>query len=354
MKILCFTPNCNDGTAFYRSNGVLSELHKLDSNIHITFVEKQFRFQDAKGYDIAFFQRPDDEQYLFTMKAIRKLGIPIVVDYDDYLLNVPVENRYHQVQKLQDNPYEKIVTQCLALADRVIVSTDYLAQSLGYPEKTIVIKNAIDDYCFRLIEKNNFNKRVLWRGGLNHKGDIEKYSSDILSIIKENPDFEFLFWTDIPKRDDNLVYSSIVNELRECPNFSLMQALDPISYFQTLPKLKPSLILTINDEIPFNKGKSDIAKLEGFYCGALAIHPDWPEWDWEIMKIDSKYLCERANFMIGLVRNNDTRLSEIYDGELNYIKENRLLSKVNQQRLDVFNDIKADMIKKSEVGSTGG
>jgi len=343
MKLLAFFPNISDGTCFYRGAGVLSELSKID-NITITIVEDKFRFLDAKGYDIAFFQRPDTENYLITMKALKKMGLKIVLDYDDYLLEVPHENKYHQVQKLQDNPYEKIVAACLRIADKIIVSTDTLAALLGYPEKTVTIKNAFDDYCFKPVEKFSYNKCVLWRGGLNHKGDIEKYGKDILSIVTDNPDFQFIFFTDIPKREDNEVFECISKELKMLPNFRTMQAVDPISYLQMLPKIAPSLILTVNDETPFNDCKSDCAKLEGFYCGALTIHPDWPEWDWGVMKIDSNYLCERANFMINLVRNNEPKLSEIYEAELNYVKQNRMLSNVNKKRLYVFDKIRTDIV----------
>jgi glycosyltransferase involved in cell wall biosynthesis len=339
MKVLAFIPNSLDGTSFYRGCGALNELHKLDERVQIQYVSGAFRFGDAKGFDIAFFQRSDTHDYIITMQALKALGIPIVVDYDDYLLGVPQGNKYHRIMSDNDIPYEQNVATALRIADRVIVSTQALKEAFSrYNRNITVIRNAFDDYTFTPCTGfNNESRKVLWRGGSTHQPDFNYYGDEIIKLITENKDFEFIFWTDATKRPENLAYYSICDQLHKLPNFKLMQAVSPIDYFQGLQKMKPALILSVNRENLFNLCKSDIAKLEGFYCGALCVHDDWPEWIWGKMKIGEKYLFDRANYLLSLIRNPIAKSThEIYDAELNYVLENRLLSTANLQRLNVF------------------
>jgi hypothetical protein len=339
MKILSFIPNPSDGTSFYRGTGVLSELHKIDKDIQITQVDKSFQLSDAKGYDLAFFQRPDSESFIQTMAAIKALNIPVVVDYDDYLLEVPSSNRYHQIQKAYDNNYEYYVKCALKIADKVIVSTQKLKELLLPFNKNIsVVKNAIDDYCFSPApELNKTSKKVLWRGSATHQADFDYYGDEILKLISNNPDYEFIFWTDITNRQENLAYYSIYEQLKKLNNVKIIQAVSPLDYFQGLIKMKPCLILAINKESNFNLCKSDIAKLEGFLTGALCAHDNLPEWNWGVINQDKQYFFEHANNLLSMIRDiNNTEAQELYLKELEIVKENRLLSDINFKRLSIF------------------
>lgn len=339
MKILAFIPNADDGTSFFRGNCVLNELHKNDPNIQIQYasIHSGFRFLDAKGFDVAFFQRPDIAEFVITMDALKRINIPVVVDYDDYLLNVPAGNRYHQRMSDSDIPYESNVIACLKLADQVIVSTEALKHNLSaYNPNITVVRNAFDNYCFDLCERPSTNRIVLWRGGATHKPDFEYYGDEIYQLVKDNEDFSFIFWTELFKRRENPAYASIGHLLDQQPNFITKNVVSPIDYFQGLKKMKPSLMLSVNQENEFNLSKSDICKLEGFFCGALCLHNDWPEWNWPVFRPQSKYLYERGMMLLDLIRNKSNLVDEIYQDELEYVKKNRLLSEVNKQRIEVF------------------
>lgn len=315
-------------------------MHKHDPSIQITYVTlgDAFRFIDAKGFDVAFFQRPDSKELVITMDALKSINIPIVVDYDDNLLDVPTGNRYHQHQSRNDIPYESNVISCLKLADQVIVSTEHLKKCYShYNSNTTVIRNAFDDYCFRPSEQISKKKLVLWRGGATHQPDFNHYGDEIYKLVKDNIDFTFIFWTETFRRRENSAFASIAELLHKLPNFSVKVAVSPIDYLQGLQRMRPSLMLSVNMLNDFNLCKSDICKLEGFFCGALCVHDDWTEWDWGIMKTGTKYLYERAHYLISLLRNKDATVpQEIYSKELEYIKENRLLSNVNKQRIEIF------------------
>jgi hypothetical protein len=99
------------------------------------------------------------------------------------------------------------------------------------------------------------------------------------------------------------------------------------------------MILSINHNNEFNLCKSDIAKLEGFYCGALCVHDDWPEWSWGKFHTDKKYFYERASYLLHLIRQSAPSIGHIYAQEFQYVKENRLLSEVNKQRAEVLRGV---------------
>lgn len=341
MKILVFCPNALDGTAFYRCGGVLNELHKLDPNISITYIGNQFRFSEAKGFDLAFFQRTDNDDYLMAMKAVKDLNIPVVVDYDDYLLEVPKDNKYHSIMSNNDINYEHNVREALKLADTVIVSTDKLKELFSpYNKNIVVIRNAFDNYTFRPKFEVSSNKVVLWRGGATHKPDFDYYGDEVYQLMKSNPDFNFVYWTDVTKRQENLAFYSIFDLIKNLPNFKLMPAVSPIDYFQGLQRLQPSIIMSVNKLCDFNLGKSDIAKLEGFYAGSLCIHDDWQEWNWGVIdNKDKSYLFERGNALIDLVRSEPDKANRIYRSELEYVKRNRLLVQANIKRLEIFKEV---------------
>jgi hypothetical protein len=343
MKILALIPESADATSFYRGQGPLNELHKCRPNelIQVTYVNPNaIRFQDTKGFDVLFVQRPDIPSFLHVIKMIKALNIPVVVDYDDYLLEVPVGNRYHKIMTDNDNPYELIVKQILEIADHITVSTEELKKQLSQYNKNItVIRNAFDNYCFKLCETFSKKKKILWRGGATHQPDFDFYGDEIYLMIKENQDFEFNFWTETTQRPENLAYSSISQLLQKLDNIKIINPVDTINYLQNLAKLNPCLIVTVNQENTFNLCKSDCAKIEGFYCGALTVANDWPEWTWG-HKPEKSYLLKRVNEYLEMIRNReDGRCQEIYSQELQFVKDNRLLSQANELRYEVFKSV---------------
>jgi hypothetical protein len=338
LKILCFIPNSSDGTSLYRGFGALNELHKNDLTIQITYVDMMaFRMMDAKGFDIAYFQRPDDIKFVIFMEALKKINIRIVVDYDDYLLDVPSGNRYHALQARMDIPYENNVIACLKLADQVIVSTELLQKKFSvYNQNITVIRNGFDDYCFKLCKELSPNRIVLWRGGATHQPDFDFYGDEVYQLIKNNEDFTFIFWTELFNRPENSAYASISRLLDDLPNVIIKEAVSPLDYLQGLQKIRPSLIMSVNRENDFNLCKSNIAKLEGFYCGALCLHNDWDEWQWPVFKPQSEYLLDRGMLFLDLIRQKSQLVKDIYQEELEHVKQNYLLSELNKKRIEVF------------------
>jgi hypothetical protein len=331
MRVLSFIPNIADGTSLYRGHGVLSEIHKLDPTVRVEFVGEKFRFIDGKGSDIAYFQRPDNKDFFITCMALKRINIPIVVDYDDYLLDVPEHNKYHVIMGLAKNDYKKHVADFLKVADAVIVSTEELKRQFEVHTECTVIRNALDHYSFLPESEQSFEKRVLWRGSATHEMDLLEHKDSIISLIQDNADFEFIFMG-----DDKIKWLDAL----KLNNVVFKKALDPYSYFIELKKMRPSLVIVPLQDSLFNRCKSDVAKLEANYCGAICVHPDWEEWNWGV-NIQSEYFLNRANYMLSLIRFGSEQAKTIFNHEREYLENNRLLKDANMKRLEVFRSLQS-------------
>jgi hypothetical protein len=271
MRVIASISNFNDGTSFYRGHGVMSELHKSGDNIHVDFLKDNDVIK-IKGADVCFMQRPDQQRDIITMKTVAKLNIPIVVDYDDYLLGVPEHNRYHKIMDIASNDYVTHVKTALSIANMVWVSTDELKEKLSrYNTSIYVIKNAFDNYLYREVKQFNNTKTILWRGSSTHEIDLELFKPQIIELIKENPDFKFIFLID-------KFFNWLLDVKNNHKNVELIKAVPVFEYYYKLEQIRPSAVIVPLEDIPFNRCKSDIASLEAISVGALCVAPDWYEW----------------------------------------------------------------------------
>lgn len=333
MKILNFVPQKDNAISFYRGHGVMSELRKLNNAIDCVFPEN-FDLKQAKGVDMAYFVRPDTPELLAILMACKQLNIKTVVDIDDNLFNVPWHNKYHIQYLIQKIDYKSNIRLALQAADAVTVTTDSLKMAFGKYNKNIhVIRNAFDNYTYKIKETRNISNRVLWRGSSFHHKDLSAFKDSLLSIIKTNPDFVFMFMGDI-----------FPNWLQNIKNVQYIKPCSIYEYPHKLEKLEPALTivpLQYNGEksLQFNLGKSDIAKMEATAAGSLCIAPEWSEWVWN--KDDFYYnntdsFVSVTNEAINKIRNCDETLDAIFERNKQHIKTYRLLSQTNLTRLALF------------------
>lgn len=266
IRIIEISPNPHDATSFYRCRGPLTRLQKtgeievisLDVNDynHLTWAELSIG-------DILFMQRPASESALKLIELAIRMNMPVWVDYDDLLLEVPKWNRsktYYDQPEVQ-NSMQKI----LAMATVITVSTGALREILlQYNENVIMIQNAIDTQM--LPEPNNFtdNNIVVWRGGDTHVNDLYVHSEGINKMMKQFADYQFIF----------IGYDAPF--LKDYGNKSVIPNSDIFSYFKLLKSLNPSYNITPLVNNMFNRCKSNIGWLETHYYGALSL---WPEFN---------------------------------------------------------------------------
>lgn len=330
MRVLCVYPNKTDATSWYRGAGVFGEL--VRDGVEITNAT-EITWTEFVGKDIMFFQRPTIESHTLIMQLAKENNKKVVIDYDDLLFEVPEHNKFHIVFK--DKNYRHHFVEALKSADKVIASTsymkDYMINVNGIEANKIeVIRNAFNDYVFNFDKLAfNYNKMVMWRGTATHDKDLDLYKDDIIKIIDDNKDFKFVF-------------------IAYCPDWSLgkenvsyIKPTDVILYMNNIRKLNPSISFCPLEDIPFNRAKSNIAKIEATWAGSVSLNMDFDEWNWSGNKdyIIEKDLYTKLNALIDRVRNKDESLAKEYEINYNYIKDNLMLSNLNKDRLKLLRSV---------------
>lgn len=326
MRLLSLIPARQDATSFYRAWGPLSHLHKLDPNFRHTMLGKEFVQIDALGHDIAFLQRPDSPNHIKIVKQLKDINIPVVLDYDDDLLDVPEHNKYHKQMELIDNDYKSVIKELLSLADHVIVSTATIKNNYEKYNKNItVISNAIDTYSLKIA--NTFNrdsKTILWRGGNSHYKDLDLFKTNILKLCENLPDYKFIFA--IPSIPNWIKASGLKNVFHQ-------GYVDVLTYFKSIKEMKPLLTLVPLEDSNFNHCKSDIVALEAIYAGSNAIVPDWDEWNWNGATYKNNFEFYKNAY--SLIKDLDFA-QDVFSKANETVKNYRTIEMANAQRLQVF------------------
>lgn len=267
MKILIVTPWSRDASSYWRCIGPMSYLAKNsggDIDIDV-FPEKTiFAWDYAIQYDLIFMHRPCRNEDLIIMRVARNLGIPVWVDYDDWLFGLPEWNPH--LDSYHNPNTQQLMAHVLACADVVSCTTSALAQAFTKVNKQVVIvPNAYrsDLFPWRQTPPPKREVTFVWRGTNTHDGDL--YS--VMEGLKNLPDKLHTFGT--------MPYVVIKDSGTE---FVQIPHQDVILYWQKLYDLKPKFMLFPLQDNFFNHCKSNIAWIESCHAGALTVAPDLPEW----------------------------------------------------------------------------
>src|SRR6478736_9208315 len=141
-KILIWSPNPTDGTSFYRAWGVYSRL----SNVELVPFVGQREWQDLIGIDAVLVQRPYDQSAIEYMDIFKTNKIPIIVDYDDDMFNVPKDNPVYEHYNREE--IRASVKEAYRLADIITVSTkalrDGIMENVPDAAPIVIVPNAVD------------------------------------------------------------------------------------------------------------------------------------------------------------------------------------------------------------------
>ena len=204
--------------------------------------------------DTILLQLPSGSGFPDLMKKYRTLcDAKIIVEYDDFLPNLPLKNsvRHHFPQHII-----KSLRRVMEQADRVVVSTQPLAEAYGpYHHDIRVAHNrlAVAQWGNLFSQRRTGKKiRVGWAGGGSHTGDLEI----IQAVIKELQDsVEWVFMGMKPE--------GIHCEFHAGVPFDL--------YPEKLASLNLDLALVPLEINHFNECKSNLRLLEIGACGVPII-----------------------------------------------------------------------------------
>ena len=323
MRILMLTMDKRYAVSFYRAAGIVRDLEKkLHATIDVySWADFLFDWTSLMRYDIVMLQRGFQGIHVVLCKKIKRLGIPLWLDFDDDLFNVPPENKAWATYN--DPEVQKDIFTISSLADVISVTTEDLKVAFSkYNDNIVVIPNAFNDFMFdidRVLPERN--KTVLWRGSDTHVYDLMYYNAPLDSCIKEHQDHQFIFMGFNPWFSTN------------SPNLKFIKTLDIQDYFDMGIKIAPSVVhVPLHDNI-FNRSKSNIAFIEGSYWGAICIIPEW--WGKLPGTLTYNDVDSYHEAMEVAITNNPNQNKQSWD----YIKKNLLASKVNNQRCKLIKSL---------------
>jgi glycosyltransferase involved in cell wall biosynthesis len=207
------------------------------------------------AYKIIVLQQVAGPEWAAAIYALRKQGIKVIYEVDDYL---------HGVKKIQSHHAKQAYTkkrlrgfeQCMSACDAMICSTEWLAQKYRrYNPNTYVCHNGVDTrlYDFELPKRRSVN--IGFAGGEGHLESVQKWLPSIHKILDEFEQARFVAIgvpvAEMMKRPDRCVqlpFVAIENFPATLTNFDIAIAPAGRGYFFA--------------------GKSDLRFLE---TGALAI-----------------------------------------------------------------------------------
>ena len=325
MKILVLLHSATDSCSFYRAGGVLPELRKkIDVQILVVQWDQiELHWQRIIEFDLLFMQRPFTNEQASFVQFMKNFNIPVWVDYDDNVLEVPAENKH---AFLYNDEVRANIKQILASADAVSVTTPHLKRVFDeHGCNCVVIPNAFNDFIFTKRELPRVpQKTALWRGSDSHIFDLMTVGDEFNILAKENPDWKYIFMGFFP-----WYYA-------EAKNVMSAPTMDVMLYFNRIRHLSPSVVFTPLADTSFNRCKSNIAWIEAIYAGAICVAPNFAEWQQK-----GTILYDRpANFPAAMHHAMfDVDIRKANTEAWDYIQENLLLSKVNNKRVELIQSL---------------
>lgn len=334
--ILMFSPNDLDGVSLYRHWGPMLELERKG---HVRLVSmssdsKQItNWQYYKKADMAFIHRPTKNHDFYFIKECQKHGLPVWVDIDDNFFRITDDNDAFQYYSSKE-AHEFMVFSIKA-ADRVTVATRRFQTFLreNFQIEAGLIPNALDDAFLR--HKKNFgsNNKVLWRGSRSHLSDLLYFEAPIIDIIrKKEYEFDWIFLGMNP---------FFISRKMKAPPISWHASMNYIDYMIKMTELNASFNFVPLLDCEFSRTRSVNGWMESTLAGGVTLAPNWDEWT-EYPGMTYYETMDRANFydqMDNLLSMRKSLLKDMHESAWNYIIDNLLLSKVNQQRLDLIMEI---------------
>ncbi|MBV4533606.1 glycosyltransferase [Pseudomonas sp. SWRI107] len=228
------------GRINYNVSGVIElEQEKPDALI------LQCRYTPAGTQEIAQFKRYSNARRIYEI--------------DDYIIDPPKKNDH--ARKMPDNMRE-LVAKAIGLCDRVVVSTEPLADALSSMHQDIrIVPNMLAASLWKGLlsqRQTTARPRVGWAGGTSHRGDLELIIDVVKTLSRE---VDWVFFGMCP--EELLPY---VKEFHEGISFSL--------YPQKLAGLNLDLALAPLEQNLFNDCKSNLRLLEYGACGFPVICTD--------------------------------------------------------------------------------
>lgn len=327
IRVSVRSQNESDACAWYRSIGPFAHLERT-SYCPITFTPmEEISTTHILKTDIAFFSRPCSEQEVEAIHKFKQLKVPVIVDWDDDITEIPSDNPYAPIFRTPQRMAHLV--NGIEMADVLMVSTQALADKwakLSPLKKIYVVPNALDERLF-YESKPGTNRTICWRGAAGHQRDIDSIGQEIIEYSNSHTDETFTFFGYNPWK----ITDALQNRSQFIPPIANVP-----DYFMQLKKLSPRFGMVPLFDGPFARAKSNIAWLEMTWAGAVCVVPNWSEWD-----TLGTWCYDEGNFLQALTQmttgNTPEYLDKMHEAAWKYIQEHRTLAQVNKIRERILN-----------------
>lgn len=182
----------------------------------------------------------------------------------------------------------------------------------------------MDPKVFKYRPKKALERMVFWRGTATHSRDLMQYREQILKVSKENPELLWAFLGPDPW--------FITEEIPSAIRFPEARAL---GYWEAIGSIRPSIMMVPLADTSFNRSKSNIAAMEGAFCGAASLVPDWEEWQ---LPGVHKYTNDFYEKLTEMIHEDPAVLKKDADETFAYVMDKLHLDAVNPLRRRIIDD----------------
>lgn len=280
MNILCFLQikdkDSPTGCEYYRQLVPHFALSEQGFKVTNTNTIKGLSDEDLLKFDAVHIIRKD---FADNIPRLKKLGIPVIFDIDDYWQLYTGHPLLHQ---WKEQGYADNVFKCLKEADVVTCSTNYLADKIKpFRPDVMVIPNCIEPTHeqFKVTPKPLGEKiRFGWIGGSMHLKDLDCIMESMKKVWADNEinqRIEFVLggWVEgsaIHRRFLQVVSGDFNPNAKD--NIILKKATNALSFATMYDECDVMLApLAIND---FNRAKSQLKVVEAGWKGKAVIATD--------------------------------------------------------------------------------
>lgn len=328
IKILEVNPNTNDAMSFYRGRGPLQHLQKKyrkEIDFHPMGPQVNNNWDFLNIFDAVFIIRPYGDQHVELIKTCVQFGIPVWIDFDDLLIDVPIDNPAHIGYR--DDSCKKIIHQIMKMCTVCTFATEHLMKEMGKNilHKSFVVPNAHNTKLLRFPMTYKPYKKVVWRGSSTHIRDLQQFEGPVREVMRDSGWVtEFMGDNPIHITDYiEAIYTPYMNKNR---------------YFQYLSEIEGSInIVPLShreSELNFNKSKSNIAWLESTYAGMVSLAPDWQEWQKPGI-INFKDHVDFREKLTAMIK-GEYDLKALQAQSWQYIQDELSLDKINEIRYEII------------------
>lgn len=327
----------------FRGEGVMERLSKIDSNIQIVYPRRGEPWMDLLNVDACYFMRAFTRAEMDLAALAKDMGVPVWYDIDDDLMAVPPDNPAHD--RLADPNVRQIIAFFLTESDLVTTSTKTLRDKFSHlrlgGRPIVVVPNALDDYSIPDIDKRpngiaSSSRRVTWRGGVSHQGDLLNFADEFWKFMEKNLDWSMQFIGYSPFWIAKGFEWKRVNFAGRCSY--VPYEFDYYRYIAAFRGMDPQIHIVPLMDNAFNRSKSCIAAMEAIYAGAVPLVPDWEEWEFPcvIQYHDATSFGNRLQDMVDLGMNER---ESMWRENTDFLMANRKLSAVNITRVKLLKEL---------------